>query len=106
MLPSAASGVAAACFLGLGRALGEAIAVAQVVGGGNVIHGSLFDTGDTMAGRIAIQFQGATTTLHKASLFYLGAILLAIGLGTNLVAQLIARRFDVGQSFTATAVAR
>jgi phosphate transport system permease protein len=95
VLPSAASGVAAASFLGLGRALGEAIAVTQVIGAGNFINGSLFQTGDTLASRIADQYQGATTNLHIASLFYLGFILLVIGLLANIAAQLIARRFDV-----------
>lgn len=94
VLPSTASGVAAACFLGLGRALGEAIAVAQVIGNGNVISRSLFSTGDTLASRIALQFPGATTKLHTSSLFYLAVILLVIGLMTNLIAQWISRRFD------------
>src|SRR5436190_599606 len=39
ILPSTASGVVSAALLGLGRALGEAIAVAQVIGGGNLVHG-------------------------------------------------------------------
>jgi phosphate transport system permease protein len=94
VLPSAASGVAAAAFLGLGRALGEAIAVSQVIGAGNAIHASLFQTGDTLAARIALQFQGAFSKQHTASLFYLAAILLVIGLLTNLFAQWIGRRFD------------
>jgi phosphate transport system permease protein len=93
VLPSTASGVAAASLLGLGRALGEAIAVAQVIGAGSEIQASLFKTGDTMAARIANQFPGALTEMHKASLFYLGVILLAIGLASNLLAQLIGRRF-------------
>lgn len=95
VLPSAASGVIAASFLGLGRALGEAIATTQVIGGGSAIHASLFETGDTLASRIADQYFSATSKLHVASLFYLGAILLAIGLLANLAAQLIVRRFDV-----------
>jgi phosphate transport system permease protein len=97
VLPSSASGIAAAAFLGLGRALGEAIAVTQVIGAGNFIHASLFQTGDTLASRIADQFQGATTKLQIASLFYLGLILLVIGLLANLAAQVITRRFDVGR---------
>jgi phosphate transport system permease protein len=97
VLPSSASGIAAAAFLGLGRALGEAIAVTQVVGAGNFIHASLFQTGDTLASRIADQFQGAATKLTIASLFYLGLILLVIGLVANLAAQLITRRFDVSR---------
>jgi phosphate transport system permease protein len=95
VLPSTASGVASAACLGLGRALGEAIAVTQVIGGGNASHASLFETGDTLASRIANQFQGATSTLHTSSLFYLALILLAVALATNLLAQWIARRFDV-----------
>ena len=95
VLPATASGVAAASFLGLGRALGEAIAVTQVIGAGNLIHASLFDTGDTLASRIADDYPSAQTTLHVASLFYLGLILLVIGLLANIAAQWIARRFDV-----------
>ncbi len=93
VLPTTASGVVAASLLGLGRALGEAIAVTQVIGGGSAIKASLFETGDTLAGRIANEFPGAITELHQASLFYLGAILLVIGLVSNLFAQWIGRRF-------------
>lgn len=94
VLPTTASGVVAASLLGLGRALGEAIAVAQVIGAGSEIQASLFKTGDTLAARIANQFPGALTEMHKASLFYLGVILLVIGLVSNLVAQWIGRRFS------------
>jgi phosphate transport system permease protein len=95
VLPTTASGVAAATMLGLGRALGEAIAVAQVVGDGNVIHPSLFAPGATLASRIALDFQFTVSKLHTASLFYLAVILLAITLVTNVIAQMIASRFDV-----------
>jgi phosphate transport system permease protein len=94
VLPSAAPGVAAACFLGLGRALGEAIAVSQLIGAGNAVHANLFDTGDTLAARIALQFSGAFSKLHFGALFYLALILLVIGVICNLVAQVIGRRFD------------
>jgi phosphate transport system permease protein len=94
VLPSTSSGIVAASLLGLGRALGEAIAVAQVVGAGSAIQASLFKTGDTLAARIANQFPGALTEMHKASLFYLGVILLVIGLISNLFAQWIGRRFS------------
>jgi phosphate transport system permease protein len=104
VLPSTGSGVAAACFLGLGRAVGEAIAVSQVVGNGTAIHSSLFSTGDTMASRIAEEFAGATTKLHQASLYYLAVLLLVIGVLTNLFAQWIGRRFDY--SATSTGVSR
>ena len=93
VLPTTAPGVIAAALLGLGRALGEAIAVTQVIGAGNAIHASLFRTGDTIASRIADQFPSLVSNLHKSSLFYLAAILLVIGLITNLLSQRIARRF-------------
>jgi phosphate transport system permease protein len=95
VLPTTASGVAAATMLGLGRALGEAIAVAQVVGDGNIIHASLFAPGATLASRIALDFQFTVSKLHTASLFYLAVILLLITLVTNVIAQMIANRFDV-----------
>jgi phosphate transport system permease protein len=94
VLPSAAPGVAAATFLGLGRALGEAIAVSQVIGAGSQIRSSLFDTGDTLAARIALQFPGAFSEMHFGALFYLALILLVIGVLCNLIAQMIGRRFD------------
>jgi len=93
ILSSSRPGIAAAVILGLGRALGEAIAVTQVIGSSWVINRSLFPPGDTLASRIAAQFQGWGTKLQLASLFYLAAILLVIGLVTNLLAQVIVRRF-------------
>ncbi|HEX2393280.1 MAG TPA: phosphate ABC transporter permease subunit PstC [Solirubrobacterales bacterium] len=93
VLPSTASGIVAASLLGLGRALGEAIAVAQVIGAGSEIQASLFRTGDTLAARIANQFPGALTELHKASLFYCGVILLVFGILSNVTADWIGRRF-------------
>ena len=95
VLASSRPGIAAAVILGLGRAIGEAIAVTQVIGAGWVIKSSLFVTGDTLASRIAGQYQGAITKLQISSLFYLAAILLVIGLVTNLLAQVIVRRFHV-----------
>jgi phosphate transport system permease protein len=95
VLSSSRPGIGAALILGLGRALGEAIAVTQVIGAATAINVSLFPPGDTLASRIASQFQGAGTKLLTSSLFYLAAILLVIGLVTNLIAQVIVRRFDV-----------
>lgn len=94
VLPTTAPGVIAASLLGLGRALGEAIAVSLVIGAGEKINVSLFATGDTLAARIANQFPGAITEMHKSALFYCAAILLVIVLASNLCAQWIGRRFD------------
>ena len=98
ILPASRSGIAAAVILGLGRALGEAIAVTQVIGnqtGPAGIHRSLFGNGDTLASQIAKLFQGATTKLQTSTLFYLAVILLVIGLATNLLAQWIVGRFEL-----------
>jgi phosphate transport system permease protein len=88
-------GLVAAVILGLGRALGEAIAVTQVVGGTLGIHWSLFAGGDTIASRIAAQYQGADTFIQISSLVYLATILLVISLIVNTGAQLIVRRFEL-----------
>lgn len=94
VLPTTSTGVIAACILGLGRALGEAIAVSQVIGAGSVIDPNFFAPGDTLASRIALQFPGALTELHKASLYYCGVILLVLNLAANLVASWIGWRFS------------
>ncbi len=92
VFPYARAGIAAALILGLGRAVGEAIAVTQVIGGFPQIRWSLFATGDTLASRIASQYQGATTDIQIASLVYLALILLVFSLLANLLAQGIVRR--------------
>ena len=92
VLPTTSSGVVAAALLGLGRALGEAVAVAEVIGGGSTIHASLFQPGTTLASRIINEIQSIDNKLHLASLFYSAFILLALGVLTNLIAQLIASR--------------
>jgi phosphate transport system permease protein len=91
MLPYTRGGIAAAMILGLGRALGEAIAVTQVIGGGVFVSWNLFHTGDTLASKIAASYQGATSNLEVASLFYLGVILLVFSLIANISAQWIVR---------------
>ena len=93
MFAYAAPGIAAAVLLGLGRAFGEAIAVTQVIGSSDFITTSIFAPGDTLGSKIASQYQGATTPLQQSSLLYLGAILMVISLTTNVLAQVIVRRF-------------
>jgi phosphate transport system permease protein len=92
VFPYARGGITAALILGLGRALGEAIAVTQVIGGGVFIHASLFSGGDTLASKIAASYQGSATNLQTASLVYLGLILLVFSLLANVSAQWIVRR--------------
>jgi phosphate transport system permease protein len=102
ILPSARSGIAAAMILGLGRALGEAIAVTQVIGGATAFHASWFAPADTLASKVAGNYQSASTRLEASSLIYLAAILLVIGLLVNIVAQVIVRRFDPARAGRAT----
>jgi phosphate transport system permease protein len=92
VVPSVRGGVVAAVILGLGRALGEAIAVTQVIGNFIPLKG-LFDPGDTLASRMANQFAGASTNIQVASLIYLGLILLVITFVTNFAAQRVVKRF-------------
>jgi phosphate transport system permease protein len=92
IFPYARGGIAAALILGLGRAIGEAIAVTQVIGGGVFIHWNLFDTGDTLASKIAASYQGAQSNIQISSLIYLGLILLVFSLVMNVSAQVIVRR--------------
>jgi phosphate transport system permease protein len=94
VIPQVGGGLVAAVMLGFGRAVGEAIAVTQVIGGANVAPTSFFGPADTMASRIASQYSGTATTLQRSSLYYLAVILLVISLITNLSAQLISARFQ------------
>jgi phosphate transport system permease protein len=92
VFPYARAGIAAAMILGLGRAIGEAIAVTQVIGNNVAINADLFKPGDTLASRIAGQYQGADTALQVSSLVYLAVILLVFSLLTNIIAQIVVRR--------------
>lgn len=91
VLPYSRPGIVGATILGLGRAIGEAIAVAQVIGGASLINASLFHTGGTLAAQIASQFQNSAG-LQKASLAYLGLILLAFAVIVNVIARVIVQR--------------
>jgi phosphate transport system permease protein len=94
VIPYTRGGLVAAVILGLGRAIGEAIAVTQVIGGTLGISLSLFANGDTLASRIAAQYQAAATNIHISALVYLALVLLVISLIANLGAQLIVRHFE------------
>jgi len=95
ILHSSRPGIAAAVILGLGRAIGEAIAVTQVIDNFIPLKLSLLEPGDTLASRVANQYQGATTNIQISSLIYLGFILLTITFVTNFSAQRIVKRFEL-----------
>jgi phosphate transport system permease protein len=90
VLPYSRPGIIAAVILGLGRAVGEAIAVSQVIGGAPGIHANLFAPAQSAAGEIAAQYQGATPDT-QAALAYLAVILLVLSLIFNGVARLLVR---------------
>jgi phosphate transport system permease protein len=95
ILPYAKPGIVGATILGLGRAIGEAIAVTQVIGGFAGINASFFHGADTLASRIASEYQGAPGALQKQSLAYLGLILLVFALIVNIIARWIVRRTSI-----------
>jgi phosphate transport system permease protein len=94
VIPTTLTGVVSAVMLGLGRALGEALAVALTIGGGSVIKADLLQPGNTMAARIAQEITYVVSDLELHSLYYLALILLVIGVATNLTARWIARRYS------------
>ena len=89
VLPYGASGIVGAVVLGLGRALGETIAVAMVIGNRPVISASLFAPSSTLASVIANEFVEAMTELNVAALIELGLVLLVFGLSLNVVARVL-----------------
>ncbi len=95
VLATTVSGVSAAVVLGLGRALGEAIAVSFVIGDVSAAHHSLFQPGSTIAERIANQFTAPVNALQLAAMFYAGLVLVVITMMTSVAARMIAGRFDV-----------
>ncbi|MHB1468045.1 MAG: phosphate ABC transporter permease subunit PstC, partial [Solirubrobacteraceae bacterium] len=92
VLPYSRSGIVGALILGLGRALGEAVAVTLVIGNNEAIHAELSQPASTLAAQIVNSYEGATTSLEISSLIYLGAILLVLSLVANAVARVIVAR--------------
>jgi phosphate transport system permease protein len=89
VLSYARRGLFGASILGLGRALGETMAVTMVIGNRPQISASLFAPGYTLASVVANEFAEATTDLYLSSLFELGLVLLAVTILVNIAAQLI-----------------
>jgi len=87
VVPYAKSGIIGGIMLGLGRALGETMAVTMVIGNRPEISASLFAPGYTMASLIANEFSEATNDLHVSALMAVGAVLFVITLIVNAVAR-------------------
>lgn len=93
VLPRARSGIVGASLLGLGRALGETIAVTMVIGNAVLhINASIFAQGATMSSVIANEFTESTEPFHLESLFVVGFWLLIVALIVNMIARAVVRR--------------
>ena len=93
-LPYARGGIIGALILGLGRALGETMAVTMVIGNNAQISWSLFGLGDSLASVIANQFAEAQSNLFRSTLIELGLILFCVSMALNLIARLIVARMS------------
>jgi phosphate transport system permease protein len=89
VLRNARIGIVGAIILGLGRALGETIAVAMVIGNSPEIHRSLLANGSTMASVIANEFAEASSDLHLSALMELGLALFIVTIIVNAIARLL-----------------
>ncbi len=78
VVPYTRTGIIGGVMLGLGRALGETMAVTFVIGNAHEIHASLFAPGTTISATLANEFTEAVTPLYVSSLFALGFILFVI----------------------------
>jgi phosphate transport system permease protein len=93
LLPAGLSGIIGSVMLALGRALGETMAAAMLIGNANKISWSVFDPSTTIAALIANQFPEASG-LQVSSLLYLGLILMLLTLLVNVLAEVIINRFQ------------
>jgi len=103
VLRNARTGILGAIILGLGRALGETMAVTMLIGNRPEIAKSLFAPGYTLASVIANEFSEAADDLHRSALVEIGLALFLITLLVNIVAQLMVWSITRGSAARATA---
>ena len=89
VLRNARIGIVGAIILGLGRALGETMAVAMVIGNSPEIHRSLLSNGSSMAAVIANEFAEATSDMHRSALMEIGLALFIVTIIVNALARLL-----------------
>jgi phosphate ABC transporter permease protein PstC len=93
VLPYSRAGISGAAMLGLGRAIGETIAVTLVIGNAPEIGHTVFAQGYTLAAVIANEFgEAANDELHRAALIATGLVLFVLTLAVNMVARAVVRR--------------
>jgi len=96
VIPYARSGIIGAVILGLGRALGETMAVTMVIGNRHEIAASLFAPGYTMAAAIANEFAEAVENIHLSALSYVALTLFVVTVLINAAARLLIWRVAQG----------
>src|SRR5205085_4614430 len=95
VIPYARPGIVGGAMLGLGRAIGETIAVTIVIGNAPNIGNSLFDQGYTLAAVIANEFgEAASDPVHRAALIAAGLVLFVLTLLVNAVARWLVGRAE------------
>jgi phosphate transport system permease protein len=104
IIPYARSGIIGAIILGLGRALGETMAVTMLIGNRHEIAASLFAPGYTMAAVIANEFSEAATDMHFAALTYVAFVLFLLTVLVNAAARLLIWRVARGAAIGSKAV--
>lgn len=92
VLRYARAGIFGAIVLGLGRAVGETMAVTMTIGNRNALTLSLFDQGQTIASWIANNFNDVNTPLERSAMIELGLVLMLISLAINVFARLMIGR--------------
>jgi phosphate transport system permease protein len=97
VLPYTRIGVVGGVMLGLGRALGETMAITFVIGNAHKLSWSLFAAGNSIASTLANEFAEADSTLHISSLFALGLILFVITFIVLAAAKIMLMRMSQGE---------
>ena len=98
VIPYSRAGITGAAILGLGRAIGETIAVTLVIGNSPQIGHALFDQGYTLAAVVANEFgEAASDPIHRAALIAAGLVLFVLTLLVNLIARFYIVRTERGQ---------
>ena len=98
VVPYARSGIIGATILGLGRALGETMAVTMLIGNRHEIAASLFAPGYSMAAVIANEFSEAATDMHFSALTYVALVLFVLTVLVNAGARLLIWRVARGSA--------
>lgn len=100
VIPYSRGGIMAGAILSFGRAIGETMAVAMLIGNNNNFPFSIMGPAATMPSVIVNEFREAVGNLHLSSLMAIGLVLFVISLIVNLIAAYVTRKLSItgGQS--------